>query len=673
MAKGGKGRSNKKTPKSAAPHYDDVTGGDMMDDEIDAFHKQRDVVPLDVNDDIGESDEDNEHPVFDFEGVNDDEDDDEDDFEDDTQLTGLAAKIARQQKYLRAKTGGVEDLTHDDAEDEEERRDVWGRSKSLYYDGDNVNYELQSSDEELPAEEEAEVLRLQKENAKSLSMEDFGLEDASEDESDGEPTLGEIFVKGKTPSASTNKEPQDETGMVYEEVKKDLNALSKEEQMDIVYSSAPELVGLLSELNEALEQLENKVNPLLSKVKERENAMKRGMQYMELKQLLLLSYCQAITFYLLLKSEGQPVRDHPVIARLVEIKNLLDKMKKLDENLPSDLEEILDKKHGEMEAKFPSEDTGLESLSKDKRSVVSAEKQVPDEALELVNVDSLKDNENKMAKRKRPSDQVALQSVEMLKVRAALEEKLKQKGVFNSVAPKRNGARKNLQTMNGKLETLDDFDDDAVDINAYRVSSNGNPSLSNSTKLSQLVTKAKKAKVISGDDDLPKRDDIGERRRRHELRVLAGAGIKSDDDDEPNNNRLEDDDEINAADEMEDDGGEAESESDLEFYKQVEKQHAAKLATKDEKYSRTPTALSLPDTLIDGKRHINYEMEKNRGLTRSRKKLTKNPRKKYRGKHEKMKVRRKGQVRDIKKPSGPYGGETSGINAGISRSIRFKS
>ncbi|KAM7511830.1 hypothetical protein LguiB_010705 [Lonicera macranthoides] len=266
MAKGGKGRSNKKTPKNTAPHYDDVTGGDMMDDEIDAFHKQRDVVPLDVNDDIGETDEDNEHPVFDFEGVNDDEDDDEDDFEDDTQLTGLAAKIARQQKYLRAKTGGVEDLTHDDAEDEEERRDVWGRSKSLYYDGDNVNYELQSSDEELPAEEEAEVLRLQKENAKSLSMEDFGLEDASEDESDGEPTLGEIFVKGKTPSASTNKEPQDETGMVYEEVKKDLNALSKEEQMDIVYSSAPELVGLLSELNEALEQLENKVNPLLSKV-----------------------------------------------------------------------------------------------------------------------------------------------------------------------------------------------------------------------------------------------------------------------------------------------------------------------------------------------------------------------------------------------------------------------
>ena len=53
--------------------------------------------------------------------------------------------------------------------------------------------------------------------------------------------------------------------------------------------------------------------------------MEGGVRYLEMKQLLLLLYCQAIAFYLLLKSEGQPIRDHPVLARLVEIKSLLDK------------------------------------------------------------------------------------------------------------------------------------------------------------------------------------------------------------------------------------------------------------------------------------------------------------------------------------------------------------
>ena len=54
--------------------------------------------------------------------------------------------------------------------------------------------------------------------------------------------------------------------------------------------------------------------------------MEGGVRYLEMKQLLLLLYCQAITFYLLLKSEGQPIRDHPVLACLVEIKSLLDKV-----------------------------------------------------------------------------------------------------------------------------------------------------------------------------------------------------------------------------------------------------------------------------------------------------------------------------------------------------------
>jgi len=61
-------------------------------------------------------------------------------------------------------------------------------------------------------------------------------------------------------------------------------------------------------------------------VKTGEIVMEGEVRYFELKQLILLSYCQAITFYLLLKSEGQPVRDHPITARLEEIKKLSDQV-----------------------------------------------------------------------------------------------------------------------------------------------------------------------------------------------------------------------------------------------------------------------------------------------------------------------------------------------------------
>ncbi|XP_024527549.1 uncharacterized protein LOC9634996 [Selaginella moellendorffii] len=63
----------------------------------------------------------------------------------------------------------------------------------------------------------------------------------------------------------------------------------------------------------------------IEKLEDGNFATREGKNYMEMKHMLLLSYCRTIVFYLLLKAEGRSVCDHPVIAKLVEIRTLLDK------------------------------------------------------------------------------------------------------------------------------------------------------------------------------------------------------------------------------------------------------------------------------------------------------------------------------------------------------------
>lgn len=84
-----------------------------------------------------------------------------------------------------------------------------------------------------------------------------------------------------------------------------------------------------------------------------------------------------------------------------------------------------------------------DSVTKDQGPYPSAETQettVAHNTAELENVETLKDTENKAGKRKRQSDQVGVQSMEMLKVRDALEERLKQEGILSSRASKSDKA-----------------------------------------------------------------------------------------------------------------------------------------------------------------------------------------------------------------------------------------
>ncbi|GCB70620.1 hypothetical protein scyTo_0005726 [Scyliorhinus torazame] len=74
----------------------------------------------------------------------------------------------------------------------------------------------------------------------------------------------------------------------------------------------------------------------------------------------------------------------------------------------------------------------------------------------------------------------------------------------------------------------------------------------------------------------------------------------------------------------------------------------------------------------DGKRKITYQIAKNKGLTPKRKKIDRNPRVKHREKFRRAKIRRKGQVREVRREEHRYGGELSGIRAGVKKSTKLR-
>lgn len=624
---------------------------DSDDDEIDAFHKQRDVIPLDVDDSRDSEEDDLVMPIYDVEGVSDDESDDSEGGEDGDESDGseggkdgdagagdvevwdkaYTAKIKRAQRAVKQAAG--DDGSAEEDEEPEDDPKNWGVGKKKYYD----DREQDADDIEFD-----ELRRLQAEN--KLSMKDFGLEDDESDEED-KPSKGSDHQAKLAVEASPLES--------YTKLREDFTVLSKDEKMDVVYSSAPELVGLLADLNEAHEQLKA-IGPVTSELAAGQGKNKGRMQPLEVKRACLLAHCQAITFYLLMRAEGLSVQDHPVIARLVETKNMVQKLANI--NLLS--------QDGDTEDHFMPDSSTLDVVNK----VVSLENE--GKSSNLLDMDKVKQGaevaelaknkpskgHHENAKRKGKDEHMGLQSIEMLKRRAILEEGLKQKGLCK-LKPKLSetmatNSRKNLQT-------LDDFDDE---VQKYS-------QVIKPTKILVNAAGSVRNKFVSGDDDIPKRDEIGERRRKHELRVLARIGTNSREDDELPEDGDHTEEKLSQS--SEEDGDDHESSgSEDEFYKDIKRQRTVKLLGKEQS---TPATELEEESEGDGKRKISRQIEKNRGLTRSRNKKLKNPRKKYRIKSDKQSKRRQGQVRGAKKPSGPYGGELSGINANVSRSVRFKS
>ncbi|KAJ9531936.1 hypothetical protein QJQ45_003641 [Haematococcus lacustris] len=338
-----------------------LDSGSDEDDQHDAFQQKRDKVSLEVSSG-GDSDSDE----LDVEGVmdlDDDEEDEEDEeldsedlLEEAMQRGGRMGQLARQAKQLSAKQKLLQG--EDDEDDEKAAVEAagrkgsrpakatpgvddsdklsWGANKRAYYAAD----ELDPEDEEGRQLEEEEVVTLQRDQAARTTAADYGLSDDDDDDDEDEDDEEE-------------EEEEEEEGMEEEEdragtmgaaarkVAKELHALTADERSAALLADAPELLALIEDLQASLHEVRHRVGPLLQEVRSGRLATAEGLSYLEAKHLLMLHYCCHIVFYLMLKAEGRPVRDHPVIMRLVEIRSYLEKIRPIDKQLAYQVDKLL--------------------------------------------------------------------------------------------------------------------------------------------------------------------------------------------------------------------------------------------------------------------------------------------------------------------------------------------
>lgn len=162
--------------------------------------------------------------------------------------------------------------------------------------------------------------------------------------------LAKKKVRSSKPSTTNDDQDCISANAAFEELR---DILAEKLQMQIKPEVAAQASSLLpieqKELLQVLKQLREKLaslqtgacGALLSRSlsvrslqSNKVTAEKHGpAEYMEMKVQLLLSYLILLSYYLLLKTSGASIKDHPVVTQMLWIRTLLDKLKPVDQRL----------------------------------------------------------------------------------------------------------------------------------------------------------------------------------------------------------------------------------------------------------------------------------------------------------------------------------------------------
>lgn len=523
-------------------------------------------------------------------------------------------KAVEKQKKKNKKKGKDED---EQSGDEEGDDGYWGDSRKEYYDADAIETEADA------LAEEQEAKRLQKKKLAEMDEADF------------------IFDEDEWAAAADDKE---EGADVVTEELKDIEVtddMDANERYRILQARYPEFVPLVEEFE--------RLQPQLAQLhKEAEGKPAKSLEVV--KHWILGCYVASLASYFAIltspaRDAGAPtvslspaeLRDHEVMETLVSCREAWQKVRDLKATKTASEEPELDT---EEDISMAEED--IKPVKKSKL---------------LLKADADRKKKKKKAEKER------------LAKAKAVEESLAD---LSTLLTEPKKAKKVKTVATTQEDDHSDFgEEEALDARTAADKAAKKKSLRFYT--SQIVQKASRradaGRDAGGDADIPYR----ERLRDRALRLNAEAE-KRGNKDSKHGTALGDDD--SSGDEAV--AKQVRGEED-EYYDMIAHRSKAK---KDDKTARKEAlaAASVRDRVVevetvgaDGKRKINYQIEKNKGLAPKRKKEVRNSRVKKRKKYEDRQKKLKSMKATYQggEGKGGYQGETTGIKTGLIKSVKL--
>lgn len=494
-------------------------------------------------------------------------------------------------------------------EDEElDEEEGWG-SKQNYYGGEDL------SDIEDEKQVTEEAIRQQKKHIQELGMTDYIDEDT---ELEWKKTAEEFEKKDVTDQlfASKDSEP-------------DFANMSDKEKLAFLQTSFPEFIPLMKELTECRPVLQDFAGK------------KDQNEVLKIKYNALSSYLGAISSYFAIFVENirgkEPfitMKNSPVMETLLQTREVWRQASELPEEDATEKSEDIEIDTHEVSASDEDIHSGSEEEAQNGELLDSAS-------------DFSSDEEDEAEKSKSE----------------------KQDHFDIDINAKRKIKKPTRQDVGHYDETEVPDDVDQEDKRRRRRTLRFYTS-----KIDQAASKNAQER-LSGDLDVPYKERLFERQQRliEEARKRGlgqtsdGLGADLDDQDaDPEDEKLAES--IN--DSTPDNGN--------DYYDKIKEEKEAKQRARREAHKEALLAAregnleELQETIgDDGKRAINYQILKNKGLTPHRKKDNRNSRVKKRKKYEKAQKKLKSVRQVYETPKGPYEGEKSGIKKGTTRSIKL--